>query len=255
VNPFPCPILRTPPILITWVHLLGENGPGLDALTDRLIGKRARLAFAPGTKSVYSNLGYLLLGQLVERLSGEGFAAYVEQHVLEPLGCQATAFVPAVGAAIGHQRRLSIMGLAARWMLDSRFFGETEGGYWTLRPFAVDGAPYGSLFGPMPDLLRLARAMLAGGRAEKGPILAEASVRSMLSPSRSLDGRELAVGLGWGYSEGFPDIASVLTGSTSMELRTVCRVRGADFGADVALSANPLQGHRGLEAQKGDRPR
>jgi CubicO group peptidase (beta-lactamase class C family) len=140
------------PIPITWVHLLGENGPGLDALTDRLIGKRPRLAFAPGTKSVYSNLGYLLLGQLVERLAGKGFAAYVEQHVLEPLGCQATAFVPAVGAAIGHQRRLSFMGLAARWMLDGRFFGEAEGGYWTLRPFAVDGAPYGGLFGPMPDL-------------------------------------------------------------------------------------------------------
>ncbi len=43
------------------------------------------LDFDPGTRFAYSNIGYLLLGRLIEHLSGMGYEAYVQQHVLKPL--------------------------------------------------------------------------------------------------------------------------------------------------------------------------
>ena len=42
--------------------------------------------FEPGTRYDYSNGGYLLLSEIVERVSGEPFAAYVNRAVLKPLG-------------------------------------------------------------------------------------------------------------------------------------------------------------------------
>ncbi|GAA4127994.1 serine hydrolase domain-containing protein [Actinomadura keratinilytica] len=40
----------------------------------------------PGTAYAYSNYGYLLLGQIIEEVSGMGYADYVQRHVLEPVG-------------------------------------------------------------------------------------------------------------------------------------------------------------------------
>jgi CubicO group peptidase (beta-lactamase class C family) len=220
---------------IPWMHLAGEEGPCLDALTDRLLSQHPGLAFEPGTKCSYSHLGYLLLGQIVERVSGERYRDYVERHLLAPLGCEATGFQWRAAAASGYQRRAGITGLGVRWMLDRRFFGETVGSYWALRPFDVDGAPYGGLSGPMPDLLRFARAVLAGGQAERGRVLRESSVRSMLSPSRSVDGRELQFGLGWqlGSVGGEPHAFHVGGGGFRSEIRLY-----PGLGYGVAVLAN-----------------
>ncbi|GAA4095746.1 serine hydrolase domain-containing protein [Actinomadura miaoliensis] len=40
----------------------------------------------PGTTYAYSNYGYLLLGQIIEKVSGMGYAEYVQRHVLAPVG-------------------------------------------------------------------------------------------------------------------------------------------------------------------------
>jgi CubicO group peptidase (beta-lactamase class C family) len=44
------------------------------------------VAFAPGSRWSYSNLGYVFLGQIVERLSGDDFEVYVDKNILKPLG-------------------------------------------------------------------------------------------------------------------------------------------------------------------------
>jgi CubicO group peptidase (beta-lactamase class C family) len=44
------------------------------------------IAFAPGTRWSYSNLGYVFLGQVIERLSGDDFEVYVDKNILKPLG-------------------------------------------------------------------------------------------------------------------------------------------------------------------------
>ena len=58
------------------------------------------LDFAPGGRFAYSNLGYLLLGRVVETASGEGYEAYVRKHVLAPLGVTR----PRLGRALPEDR-------------------------------------------------------------------------------------------------------------------------------------------------------
>ena len=43
-----------------------------------------QLQFEPGTSNAYSNAGYVVLGLLIERLSGQDYYSYVREHILEP---------------------------------------------------------------------------------------------------------------------------------------------------------------------------
>ncbi|HEX7728018.1 MAG TPA: serine hydrolase domain-containing protein [Terracidiphilus sp.] len=44
------------------------------------------VAFKPGSRWSYSNLGYVFLGQMIERLSGDDFEVYIDKNILKPLG-------------------------------------------------------------------------------------------------------------------------------------------------------------------------
>ena len=50
------------------------------------------LEFAPGSRYAYNNSGYFLLGALIEKLSGQPYAKFVEQRIFTPLGMAHTAY-------------------------------------------------------------------------------------------------------------------------------------------------------------------
>ncbi len=50
------------------------------------------IAFAPGSRWSYSNLGYVFLGQIIERLSGDDFEVYIDKNILKPLGMTESYF-------------------------------------------------------------------------------------------------------------------------------------------------------------------
>ena len=75
------------PIPLRWVHLaechdIFDESAALDAA----LRAHPRLSFPPGTRYLYSNIGYWVLGRIVERASGEPFTSYVARHVLGSLG-------------------------------------------------------------------------------------------------------------------------------------------------------------------------
>ena len=50
------------------------------------------IAFVPGSRWSYSNLGYVFLGQIIERLTGDDFEVYIDKNILKPLGMTASYF-------------------------------------------------------------------------------------------------------------------------------------------------------------------
>jgi CubicO group peptidase (beta-lactamase class C family) len=50
------------------------------------------IAFAPGSRWSYSNLGYVFLGQIIERLSGDDYEVYIDKNILKPLGMTQSYF-------------------------------------------------------------------------------------------------------------------------------------------------------------------
>ena len=50
--------------------------------------------FAPGTRSQYSNSGFLLLGLIIERASGQSYADYLQKNIFTPAGMTASGVMP-----------------------------------------------------------------------------------------------------------------------------------------------------------------
>ncbi len=71
-----------------YLRVLGINGPSTTADTVRFTMTQ-RLDFAPGTRYHYSNLGYCLLGPVIEKVSGQSYEHYVRDNVLLPMDVHA----------------------------------------------------------------------------------------------------------------------------------------------------------------------
>lgn len=72
-----------------------EHRTELRSIADyvQLYGSRP-LAFEPGTRYEYSNYGFILLGAIIERVSGESYYTYVQKHIFDLAGMSASGFRP-----------------------------------------------------------------------------------------------------------------------------------------------------------------
>ena len=111
--------------------------------------------FAPGTRRAYSNAGYVVLGALVERVSGEEYFDYLRRHIFAPAGMTRTgvydrdSLPPFV--AIGYTRD-------DNGPADTVLRANTGG-------LPGRGSPAGGSYATAPDLLRYVRAVRNGAIA------------------------------------------------------------------------------------------
>lgn len=48
---------------------------------------RSRIRYEPGSSNIYSNLGYVILGKVIEKVSGQSYEHYIQDSILFPIGC------------------------------------------------------------------------------------------------------------------------------------------------------------------------
>ena len=73
-----------------YAHLTGEKKQSNADLLSQL--RNEYLCFKPGSASKYSNIGYRLLGMMIEQVTGERFEDYLEKEVFKPLGLNNSFF-------------------------------------------------------------------------------------------------------------------------------------------------------------------
>ena len=71
-----------------------DNEARLDRTPEEIIKltQDKPLEFEPGTKFLYDNTGYILLGYIIEKVSGESYAQYVQHHIFDPLGMTSSGY-------------------------------------------------------------------------------------------------------------------------------------------------------------------
>jgi CubicO group peptidase (beta-lactamase class C family) len=65
-----------------------------------LVKRQRALNFAPGQEHLYSNTGYMLLGLIVERVSGKPLADFARERIFAPLGMRHTRFLHGYGSIV-----------------------------------------------------------------------------------------------------------------------------------------------------------
>ena len=189
------------PIPLNWIHLEGEQAPKSAVFLTDLLKTHGELEFVPGEDASYSNIGYLVLGELVARASGKTYEAFVIEEILQPLGMMETGFTyqgaVATNAAIGHQRHWTLYGLALRWMAPKRVWGSEVEDYRTFRRFYVNGAPWGGLIGSVDDAARFVAIHTGEGNLEARRLLKSETANLMQHAVITKDGKALPFGLGW----------------------------------------------------------
>jgi uncharacterized protein YbbC (DUF1343 family)/CubicO group peptidase (beta-lactamase class C family) len=142
----------------------------------------------PGSAFVYSDINFVVLGALVEKLSGESLDHYAASHVFAPLGMKETRFLP-----------------PASW--ESRIAPtEDNENHHLLRGTVHDPtahrmggvAGHAGLFSTADDLAIFAQALLDGGRG----VLTPATVAKMTAPQQPVNGTAVR-GFGWDIDSPF----------------------------------------------------
>jgi uncharacterized protein YbbC (DUF1343 family)/CubicO group peptidase (beta-lactamase class C family) len=159
-------------------------------------------AFHPGTRFVYSDINFQILGELVRRISGQPLDLYCSEHFFKPLGMKDTCFNP----PSAMRKRI------APTQYQHNHEGKMLWGEVHDRTSYIMGGVSGhaGLFSTADDLSIFAQMLLSGGSTKGIHILSPLTVEKMTTPQTSADNAVLR-GLGWEIDPPFTSDQSTLS--------------------------------------------
>jgi CubicO group peptidase (beta-lactamase class C family) len=151
---------------LTADNALADYADGRAKALERIAG--LKLEAPAGSRFRYSDVGYIVLGELVERVGGKPVDEYAAEHVFGPLKMADTGFRP-------DPRRVAPTGRREGKVI----LGEVH----DPRAFALGGvAGHAGLFGTADDLARYARMLLRGGELDGVRVLKPETVKLFTEP-------------------------------------------------------------------------
>ena len=151
------------------VNPLADYRDGPAAALGRIY--RTPLDAMPGVRFQYSDLGYIVLGQVVAALAPRGLDRYVRDHICSPLRMVHTQFNPPSRV---RRRRAPTTARAGQWIA-----GEVH----DPRAYALGGVSgHAGLFGTANDLAAFCRMVLGGGVSQGVRVLADSSLTAITTP-------------------------------------------------------------------------
>jgi CubicO group peptidase (beta-lactamase class C family) len=176
--------------------------------------------FEPGTRWRYSNTGFLVLGRIIEIVTGQDYHDYVREHIARPAGMVATDAYELdqvnPNLAVGYEKVFTADGVAYR----NNVFEHV-----------IRGGPAGGGYSTVEDLHRFARAL------QTGRLVQPATFALMVAPKPELASPAYGYGFGInpdgsiGHTGGFSGISSALafhadTGHVVVVLSNLGRASG-----------------------------
>lgn len=224
----------------------GDDDYYTDADVRRMLSQQQELNFSPGTEYLYSNSGYWLLSQVVERASGRSLREYAEARIFAPLAMHDTHF---------HNDHTEIVPNRAAG------YRPTEDGGFRISMTTLPMIGDGGVFTTVEDLARW-DWNFAEPRVGGSSLLDKMLERGVLNDGTVLD---YALGLGHGTHHGLPTVshAGSFVGFRAQMLRfpdqrttIICLCNRADANpsrralevADIVLENHLGPSEEGLEA-------
>lgn len=183
------------PLPLAWVHLATEVFD-YQKFSHEILNTKAKNKRLPGQKSVYSNLNYLLLGEIIEKLTGQTFQYYIQTEVIwqidtdNNLGfCWQTD-----QQAIGYHRQYTLTaGLLGLLTNKKKLTYKANRQWLAFRPCYVSGSAYGGIIANVQGMKAYLQALLQPGH----PLLSDASKQLLFTEQSLVNGKPCGKSLGW----------------------------------------------------------
>jgi CubicO group peptidase (beta-lactamase class C family) len=155
--------------------------------------KNKPLDFIPGSSFKYSNAGYILLGRIIEIVSGQSYEDFIEKNIFKKIGMLSSNY--------GSTKEI-IRNRASGYQNEQNIFINSDYISLTL-PYAA-----GSILSTVDDLLKWQNAL------NSNTLIKKSSLEKAISPTRLINGKKIPYGYGWRMAnlKGSPVLAH--TGST-----------------------------------------
>ena len=150
---------------------VGAQGPNSSiALAQDIAAQPKLFDFPPGTAWLYSNANYIVLGAVIEQITGQPLAAALDELVFQPLGLKSLAFDTVSAVVPGRVSGYSPTEEASRFINAAHIE-------------IADAGAAGAMRGSATDLVNWHHLLLSGA------LFDQAHVRELLTPGRLRDGR------------------------------------------------------------------
>ncbi len=157
------------PVPLAWIHLESEQ-----KIFDRnqffknIFETNKKIKSKPNQKYAYSNLGYVILGQIIERVSGKTYEEFIEENIIRKLPLNANDLTFTITDsrthAIGYHPRHSFSTLILKFFINmSHFMDKSEGRWRPFCNFYANGASYGGLIGKPTAFVKYIQELLKEG--------------------------------------------------------------------------------------------
>jgi len=153
------------PVPLRWVHTPEKHKSFDENLAlNKILENNPMQKFRPGEIYSYSNIGYWLLGKIIEKVAKQEYSEYVMQHILTPLmikpGELGFAIVRPEHHAHGYLEKYSLMNLVKGFLLDGYVWGEYEENWLRINDVYLDGPSFGGAIGSAMAFGRILQDLL-----------------------------------------------------------------------------------------------
>ncbi len=184
---------------------------------------KSYLTSKPGMLHSYSNIGYAILGRIIEVTSKQSYSEYIKTHIFQPAGMEESTVEAYVKPG-------------------TMSYGFVDGDVVSMP--VIRDYPAGSLVASANDMGKFMNAILSGGKGIHGQIISKKTLDTMLAPSNTdstLDGL-FRIGLGFFYSKLSGDMESMVGHGGDLPPFHALLFFDVKTGIGVSVQVNSIQG-------------
>jgi D-alanyl-D-alanine carboxypeptidase len=191
--------------LFTWIHHDDESPVNQTKLVKEVLPDYSTLKFEPGDSTAYTNFGYIVLGAIIEKVTGITYEEYIRQNILQPLGMNRSDFVYTEAMepdeAAGAHPIVNAISPFLPFVVGS-YIRELDAKHIWMERVYTDYTPSTALIGSAEDAALLVAAYLNEGELHGKRILSKESIAMMTHEGQIRSKNEDSLnyrrqGIGW----------------------------------------------------------
>lgn len=190
------------PIPLKWVHLANSHDKfNEDAAFDHVLKENPKPGNSPGDRYAYSNIGYWLLGKVIEAVTGQEYQTYVKQNIFQPLKLEPVEIDFKINDPSNHAKgylaKYSFMNLAKGFVTNKEVWGEYEGSWLRIKDVYLNGPAFGGAIGSAKAFSRILQDLLS----EESLLLGKSAMQLLYKPEKTNSGKLIPMTLVWHIGE------------------------------------------------------